>query len=98
MRGVRAMTAARPRSKLRAVTGPAPVAGPHRHGRPMTNDSTTARRRASFTALDSATREELALVREAEVALYDDLPRRILDQLEQLHHVPNGHPVPQLEH
>lgn len=64
----------------------------------MMNDSTTARRRASFTALDSATREELALVRDAEVALYDDLPRRILDQLEQLDRVPNGHPISQLEH
>jgi predicted HD phosphohydrolase len=64
----------------------------------MMKDSCTERRRASFTTLELATREELALVRDAEVALYDDLPRRIVEQLEQLDRVPNGHPISQLEH
>lgn len=64
----------------------------------MMKDPCTERRRASFTALDLATREDLALVRDAEVALYDDLPRRVIEQLEQLDRVPNGHPISQLEH
>ena len=55
-------------------------------------------RRAKFTALQTATPEDLAIVRKAEVALFDELPGRIIEHLQLLEFVPNGHPVTQLEH
>ena len=59
---------------------------------------TTGLRRADFNALQTATPEDLAIVRKAEVALFDELPRRIIEHLQLLEFVPNGHPITQLEH
>ena len=55
-------------------------------------------RRADFTELQTATPEDLAIVRNAEVALFDELPGRIMEHLKLLEFVPNGHPITQLEH
>ena len=59
---------------------------------------TTGLRRADFIALQTATPEDLAIVQKAEVALFDELPGRIMEHLQLLEFVPNGHPITQLEH
>ena len=56
------------------------------------------RPRANFTTLNTATAEDLAIVRRAEESLFDELPRRIIEHLQLLEFVPNGHPITQLEH
>ena len=55
-------------------------------------------RRANLSALQTATAEDLAIVRKAEVALFDKLPGRIIEHLQLLEFVPNGHAITQLEH
>jgi len=54
--------------------------------------------RAKFTTLQHATPEDLAIVRKADKALLDELPQRIIEHLQLLEFVPNGHPITQLEH
>jgi predicted HD phosphohydrolase len=58
----------------------------------------TKLRRADFTTLQTATPEDLTIVRKAEAALFDELPGRIIEHLQLLEFVPNGHPITQLEH
>ena len=53
--------------------------------------------RADFIALQTATPEDLAIIRKAEVALFDELPGRIIEHLQLLESVPNGHIVCKLQ-